>query len=212
VSFILDALRKSEHARQSLGNASIAELPLGRRTRSQPWWIFAIAALLLINLAVLTVVLLRDRSPAMQKAAPQSNVFTAPPSRSESSNRAPLFQASAETRPLAEEASPPQVSYETVDRNDTPLASTASDGPALVKRIDESSRVGSVTTAPPGEVPDLHIDMHVYAKQPADRFVFINMHKYTEGQTLAEGPRLDEITPDGVVLFYKGQQLRLQRQ
>lgn len=207
MSFILDALRKSEHARQSLGTAALAELPLGRRARTQPWWIAGIAALLLINLVVLAVVLLRDAPAKTQSAIAQTSApNTASP---------PPVATADNSRPLSEEASPPQVRYETVERSETPLADPLRDGPALVKRIDPTppgTASGSVTTTTTlNGLPELRIDMHVYAKIPAERFVFINMHKYLEGQTLAEGPRLDEITPDGVLLDYKGQQLRLQR-
>ena len=30
-------------------------------------------------------------------------------------------------------------------------------------------------------LPELHLDVHVYATKPADRFVYINMRKYREG-------------------------------
>ena len=49
-------------------------------------------------------------------------------------------------------------------------------------------------------LPDLHLDVHVYATKPAERFVYINMRKYQEGATLAEGPVLERIRRDGVVL------------
>ena len=48
----------------------------------------------------------------------------------------------------------------------------------------------------------MHLDIHVYSGQPADRFVFINMSKYKERSTLTEGPLVKEITPQGVILEY----------
>ncbi|HYM35988.1 MAG TPA: general secretion pathway protein GspB [Steroidobacteraceae bacterium] len=210
MSFILDALRKSEHARQSLSNTSMAELPLGRRPRGQPWWIFAIAALLLVNLIVLTIILFRDSTTKTAATQPVATAQPAPTLVQSSSPTTPTVTMPA-TRPLSEEASPPQVQYETVTRSEVPVAANPADGPALVKRSDTPPAAGSVVMETATGLPELHIDMHVYAKQPADRFVFINMHKYTEGQTLVEGPRVDEITADGVVLNYKGQQLRLVR-
>ena len=61
-------------------------------------------------------------------------------------------------------------------------------------------------------LPDLHLDVHVYAAKPAERFVYINMHKYQEGNTLAEGPVLERIRRDGVVLDYRGKRFLLPRQ
>jgi general secretion pathway protein B len=209
VSFILDALRKSEHARQNLGNTSIAELPLGRRPRGQPWWIFAIAALLLINLVVLTIVLLRGEAKTNVSSAPQVAAVSQAPAVAQITTSPVVPQSqTAMTRPLSEEAAPPQIQYDTVARSEIPPTTPE---PALVKRVDAPPAAGPVIATTPEGLPELHIDMHVYAKQPPDRFVFINMRKYMEGQTLVEGPRVNEITPDGVVLFYKGQQLHLSR-
>ena len=47
---------------------------------------------------------------------------------------------------------------------------------------------------------------------PAERFVFVNMRKYHEGDTLSEGPTIERITPDGTVLNHQGQRFVLPRQ
>jgi general secretion pathway protein B len=54
------------------------------------------------------------------------------------------------------------------------------------------------------QLPDLHIDLHVYSEVPARRFVSINAQKLRESETLKEGPRVREITPDGVILVHEG--------
>ena len=61
-------------------------------------------------------------------------------------------------------------------------------------------------------LPDLHLDVHVYATKPAERFVYINMRKYREGTTLADGPVLERIRRDGVVLDYHSLRFVLPRQ
>jgi general secretion pathway protein B len=53
-------------------------------------------------------------------------------------------------------------------------------------------------------LPYLHLDIHVFSNEPADRFVFVNMSKYKERATLDEGPVVAEITPEGVILDYRG--------
>lgn len=60
-------------------------------------------------------------------------------------------------------------------------------------------------------LPPLHLDMHVFADRPQDRFVLINMHRAGEGDTLAGGVHVDAIRPDGVVLTYQGTQFLLPR-
>jgi len=50
-------------------------------------------------------------------------------------------------------------------------------------------------------LPELHIDIHVYSEVPEERFVFINMKKYNEGDKLIEGPFLNSITEEGAILI-----------
>lgn len=62
------------------------------------------------------------------------------------------------------------------------------------------------------QLPELHLDVHVYSGSPPDRFVFINMSKYREQSRLTEGPLLTEIREDGVVLEYQGRTFLLPRE
>jgi hypothetical protein len=66
------------------------------------------------------------------------------------------------------------------------------------------------TGIPPG-LPPLHLDVHAYAVRPADRFVMINLAQYHIGDTLKEGPRVMDITPQGVILEYQGNRFLLPR-
>jgi general secretion pathway protein B len=54
------------------------------------------------------------------------------------------------------------------------------------------------------QLPDLRLDMHVYATNPAERFVFINMRKLREGDSLPDGVRVEAITPTGARLAFRG--------
>ena len=66
--------------------------------------------------------------------------------------------------------------------------------------------------ASPGtRIPQLRLDLHVFALRPQDRFVMINMHKLREGDSLPEGVRVDSITPEGAVLSYSGSRFLLTR-
>ena len=60
-----------------------------------------------------------------------------------------------------------------------------------------------------GGVAALHLDLHVYVTQPQQRFIFVNSRKYKEGDTLAEGPLVEEITPEGAVLNFRGSRFKL---
>jgi hypothetical protein len=67
--------------------------------------------------------------------------------------------------------------------------------------------------ATPGtQIPQLHLDFHMYAPSAQDRFVMINMHKLREGDSTPEGVRVNSITPEGAVLSYNGQTFMLPRE
>jgi general secretion pathway protein B len=55
------------------------------------------------------------------------------------------------------------------------------------------------------DLPDLTLTMHVYAPDPAQRFVVIKGERHIEGDDLGGGVTLREIRADGMVLDYKGQ-------
>ncbi len=58
-------------------------------------------------------------------------------------------------------------------------------------------------------LPNLKMDMHVYNRTPAKRFVFINFKKYREGDTLDKKTKIEEITPRGVVMNHGGERFLL---
>jgi general secretion pathway protein B len=58
----------------------------------------------------------------------------------------------------------------------------------------------------------LRLSVHVYAPEPAERFVLLDMRKYREGERTPEGAQVEAITPQGLVLSYRGRLLRLARQ
>lgn len=335
MSFILDALKKSENERQRHLGPSLADVRASRRAAERPWWAYAIAALLVVNLVVLVVVLLRKNDGPVPTAASSSLAIdgsaAGPASgvsaqtnqgmgagRSVASTRGPTTGAgSAQTealranpavRSLADEidadagtyasdgaapwngrpydrygsdramagrmhGNPVNGSYVAPSGDDAahayegdygpgaassldpqrgygPGAAAASidlaaaaavpNGPPLVRRIGPPQ-----TTFPPGterelrdasrpaeagaaeneilptlndmraggtSLPDMHLDIHVHSANPAERFIFVNMRKYTEGQTLQEGPIVERIRSDGVVLNHQGLRFLLPRQ
>jgi general secretion pathway protein B len=102
----------------------------------------------------------------------------------------------------------PQIQYETVDRATMEAASAIPDGPTLVRSTGVTTPAADT---PPDSLSALHVDMHVYSPQREGRFVLINMKKYLEGQTLLEGPLVEQITANGVVLSYQNKRWELDR-
>jgi hypothetical protein len=82
-----------------------------------------------------------------------------------------------------------------------------------VKRGTDSGLVlyQDAALVPGANLPELRLDLHVYAAKPQDRFALINMHKLHEGDSVQNGVRVESITPDGVVMSHNGSKFLLPR-
>ena len=70
MSFILDALKKSEVERQRQAVPGLIDVPPAAKRRRLPWWAVSLGVLLLINVLVLSFLLIRGgRRPAAQAQA-----------------------------------------------------------------------------------------------------------------------------------------------
>jgi general secretion pathway protein B len=58
------------------------------------------------------------------------------------------------------------------------------------------------------ELPPMSVSVHAYSGKPAERLVDINGHLLHEGEDAAPGLRLEQITPEGMILSYKGYTFR----
>jgi general secretion pathway protein B len=261
MSFILDALKKSEIERQRQNVPGLMDTgPAARRPRF-PVWAIALSALLAVNLTVLVIVLARGGWPSLSARptaetraaapaasgaassvpapAPLSTVPTAPlASAPSASSPAPLPQSvpaspSAAAPPAADsnppdhhfspmDAAPPVYAPEVPAESEPPAGASSAPrtrerDPLLTTGGDKADQevlptISELDLTGANALPDLHLDVHVYATKPAERFVYINMRKYQEGNTLAEGPVLERIRRDGVVLDYRGVRFLLPRQ
>jgi general secretion pathway protein B len=264
MSFILDALKKSEVERQRQAIPGLMDSrPLPPRAKF-PLWAGALIALLVVNLVIFAVVLTRRGSnPAPRPATAESPAAAASPA---ASTTAPLTaaQASPATAAMAPAATsapvpspaapasgapdhfspmdaphpadagrpvyapeiPPTQDYPPGAAHRAARADSSSDGathhaarapdPVLTDSNPADGEVlpsiNEINVADQPALANLHLDVHVYATQPSERFVYINMRKYREGATLAEGPVLERIRRDGVVLNYQGLRFVLPRQ
>lgn len=113
MSFILDALRKSEHERQRQTGPALVETPVAAVKPKSNTWAVAAIALLVVNLVAIGVLLLlksRDDSPtaaAPASGSPAPIAAAAPPATSAPAP-APAAQASiTQTAPVPAPAPPP---------------------------------------------------------------------------------------------------------
>jgi len=213
MSFILDALKKSETDRQQQAGAEFSNVPSSSAgDRPSLKWVWILVGLLAINFAVLLGILLRLDSPAQAPVAtpppasvPAESAVADPPSFEEQIARAREREADRELAAAAVPDDTPTVSAPATTTAPQPATTTTRTSPRVMT-IDELRLSGAL------QIPELHLDILVYSEVPEERFAFINMVKQREQSTLDEGPVVSEITPEGVILDYRGTKFLLPRE
>jgi general secretion pathway protein B len=238
MSFILDALKKSETDRQRQSAPALFEVKVAAPRRRLPMWAVGLAALLGINVLVLGWLLLRKpgavtqtapatAAPAPATAPTPSGGVTVPATVTFQVNvpantlSSPVTPAPPEPGVVAPSAAPPLAEEPLLSGQQAPIPpdyDSRDYQPAITAEQAGATaavrRAGGVPTrdevlARGTQLPDLRMDLHVYDTDPSKRFVFINMRKLREGESLPEGVRIDEITPSGAKLSYQGSQFAL---
>jgi general secretion pathway protein B len=246
MSFILDALKKSELERQRQTTPGLIEVGAANLRPRFPPWALGLGALLGINLIVLSVVLLRHGNTVPPPTAAQTTAApvggatgaTGAASATGAGHSAAAVAATQlpadgpRSAPATDHFSPmdgtPTYAPEIPVAESVAVADDATAAKPTAKRPTTVAKTPATTSEDDTEevlptlselsssatagLPELHLDVHVYATIPADRFVFINGHKYREGMKLEEGPLLERIRRDGIVLNYQGVRFLLPRE
>lgn len=228
MSFILDALRKSEHQRQRQAGPYMAQAPLGRRATQAPMVLVIVAVLLVVNLIVLILFLLREDTPTVVEAPTQGAVPASPEVTRQAGP--PLAAAQPEVvmapppEPVQQVQAPGGVIYEAPPPREAPEPPPAYLLPEAEAPSYAAPQGQAVSTSealplplamlPPqatAGLPPLTLELHVYSPDPTQRAVFINGRRYLEGDTINEGAELVSISSEGAILNYRGQRFLLPR-
>lgn len=269
MSFILDALKKSQATRQQQmgpGTISVEAAPSARQPHN---WLGIVVAIAVVNLIVIGGVIYWAKSERSEGSAsvptPQqsqtnqqipsqvlaSQAQTTQPSTAAThpiATQSTVLASQSTSGPIAEQTNPTvrgevrRLSAEV--KTSTPGASAAPSTTSETQQVSARNTGSSVTSnspvaananqpvirppvaAHPDYLPSLsellfdkriavsplHIDVHVYNEVPQRRFVLINSRKYKEGERLTEGPLLEEIRRDGLVMYYRGQRFLVPRE
>ena len=237
MSFILDALKKSELERQRQSQPGLMDTPAAPHSGRLPLWAILLGALLGINVIVLSVMLMRNGAPAAAPAPEKRADATAAAQEKapvvakhfSPLDQPPVYAPEIPVSPDDPSAGTGKVSA--VPPLAAPLAAPHSSAQRSAPRsaprrpdpvlVDEDAKadneevlpsINEINLSGAQALPELHLDVHVYATKASDRFVYINMRKYHEGSSLPEGPLVEHIRRDGVVLNYQGLRFILPRQ
>ena len=215
MSFILDALRKSEHERQRTTLPGLSQVPLATPPAQLPRW-----TLVVIGVLAAGVLILGGAWWQSTRAPTESSAAAAPmiERRVELPPPAAAFTPPRLTAPAPTQSAParPSVEDDVAPPSQPALATAAGTRPEAVEPSFAAPPANQPALPSPASlaaegiaIPTLRLELHAFSAQPRDRFVFINGRKYVEGDRLAEGPQLLSIEPTGAVLTQYGQRFLL---
>jgi general secretion pathway protein B len=235
MSYILDALRKSESDRNHGDNKLLHRKTNDASARlTESFWPLFIGVILLLGLVLAGIVYWRSpkfSDPVMPaEVAVQSSDETMTHTGTDQSIDSPLpdIQSVIPLKPrlyvddLAEHVSvqAPLVDTSAANKSGkliTPVGiSAASDNVAQKSAPDERLHrnallLGQKSEAFQRSVPDLAVTIHVYSPAKSQRILFINNQEYHKGEEVEEGIRVVDIVEDGAVLSYRGELFKLSR-
>ncbi len=220
MSYILDALRKSEQERlRGQPLATLSHSPSGGPDRARPAWLLP---LLIGNLMVFTILgVWWLRSVASSADAPaQSTTVLVPPAAAQASPSGADSGAAAEPQGANSRAatSPEQASYDQSvgPQPAEPEYVSLPGAPRSARAIPERplsnadyEAVGDWRSGA-GDTPALAVTSHVYSSDRRARNIIINGIRLHEGDQLSGGVTVLEITPTGARVSYNGAEQELE--
>lgn len=228
MSYILDALRKSEQERQP-GKPARPGGPV--HNVSLPWrggWLLMIGIVLLLFLLAAAVVFWHStvKRISTEAAVAATSPTEAPPAVPPVTEPAavipsPVMAVKRESpvRDLAEQMQVP-VPVTSKKPSTAPRRKAAAieqhptsqtDGPAVLLETDNTPLLQQMPLEMQRAIPPMAVTIHVYSPQDSQRILFINNREYHQGSLIEGGARVEVIVPDGVVLSYQGERFKLPR-
>ncbi len=219
MSYILDALKKSDQERQqgtsphlysihsaALPGRNFAQLQLRRRR-----WLLVGGVLLFFTCLGIFLFLNRQNAP------PDSTVPNSPPTTTVKQPAKEVVrqngnQPAQQVIRQGAAKSDDNLSQVIIKENSAVLQSIAVEKTTLppaqvVAKEDAPSsfpQLNDLSAALQTEIPELQFAGHTYSEDPTQRMIIINGQILREGNTIAAGTHLAQITREGVVIDFKG--------
>lgn len=230
MSYILDALKKSEKERQSGGvpDPLTVQENFSFEAKRRRLWPYFILAVLLLNGGIFAWLLgpwHSGKSDTLESAVHKSEQKAQGSERGISENRRAALPSSGRAitfnrpakapkekplpRPesaLSKPAADPDKVIAEGRQADTKTDPPASPQPAAGNGTAQGKKLLNVRELPSSVqqgLPNLSITTHLYSDDPSSRMIRMNGEIIREGQDLSPGLKLVEITSDGVILKYQ---------
>lgn len=217
MSFILDALRKSEAERRRQAGPTLHELRAAPRRARLPGWVILILVALGLNLLMMGYLLLR-KTPTAEPPRAIAPIAAQQPQQSPAPASAPMTESTTALPPatVSEPAAPaPAASPMPAS---VPLSAPESlpAGPPRVAAAkplkDEGQLVTAAELASRGvQLPELQLSLHAFDADASRRYVLLNGQRLREGDTSPDGVKVERITEDGVAVAWQGRHFMVPR-
>ena len=199
MSYILDALKKSQQQREQQQSPSIP-MPASSPSLSKAYYLWGVVLMLSI-IALFKVFSVSEEPvstaskqiiPASKLSLPTIQVHQAPaiqpiinPKQATNAHHTPPIQAKPKAV-VAKEYKVPKNSTNNTTSNLKDLP-TWDELPASIR----------------SRIPTIHIEAHIYDPKPSKRMVIINGSLTHQGQVTSQNLKLLEITPTGIITCYQ---------
>jgi general secretion pathway protein B len=215
MSYILDALRKSDQQRQ---RGAAPTLLAGQATAVAPkhpaFLAYGLLAAVLVG-AGMAIGWLRPWQPASapSEMAPQSKPELQVQNATPAAQAAPALvptkpQGPARAKPKTDgtprEADAAVPGKTAAPPPEQPVGTAAADS----ARVQTVISMAELPLSVQQELPAMTISVHAYSGNPGNRLVGINNRMLREGEYVVPGLKLEQITPDGMIFAYKGYSFR----
>ena len=227
MSYILDALKKSDQQRQRGATPTLLTAQVTAAAPKQPFFIYyALLAEALLGIGItigwLHALQAEQPSPATEAIAakppspisrqPAPAFMPAPPAMAgQTAQELPKANSTA-LKPVPKVASvKPRSHAAAVARAPSAAASVPqkampekSASPADVAQEQRAIPMVELPLQIQQEIPPLAVQLHAYSSNPSERLVNINFRSLREGEYVTPDLRLEQITPDGMIFSFKG--------
>lgn len=196
MSFILDAIKKSENERKRSKQADVHSLQDCAPRSVVHAGVGVRSVLLIISLAILAFAAwwlwpqINSQLVALQQSRPVSSELAEP-----AAVAASVTQANT------------TASLNNAPANDYAASGELRDNYLVDDVLPPNNKIKELWELPAdyqSTVPGMEFSFHVFSREPEKRTIIINGRRMREGQMVAAGLKLRVITETGVILYYRG--------
>ena len=221
MSYILDALKKSDHERKqgTVPGLQTVHIPVSIESSASRWPYFFIVFLLLSLAFVLGMlrpwdafIETSENKIVKEKNSTEALIDSASNTQKELvilKTQSQLIQSSPETPVLMQQVEPLKIESSQIVKKAAPLIEHKEKVAASIE-IDSVPHLYDMPPLVQQAIPDMSFAGHVYSSEASQRSIIVNGHSMSEGEVIIEGLKVEQITRNGVVFNYQGQLFRME--